>query len=78
VHAPTDDLSSQLHRIEVPVLLVWATRDAVSPLGVAHELAARLTRAHLVSFDTDDHWVARRFADVTANTLREWLLALEG
>jgi poly(3-hydroxyoctanoate) depolymerase len=78
VHAPPDDLSNQLQRIEVPVLLVWATRDALSPIGVAHELAARLPRARLVAFDSDDHWVARRFADETASALREWLLALEG
>jgi pimeloyl-ACP methyl ester carboxylesterase len=78
VLAPPDDLSSQLQRIEVPVLLVWATRDALSPIGVAHELAARLPRARLVTFDTDDHWVARRFADETAAALREWLLAPAG
>jgi pimeloyl-ACP methyl ester carboxylesterase len=74
VHAPSQDLSSELHRIRVPVLLVWATRDALSPLGVAYELAARLPRARLITFDTDDHWVARRFADETAAALREWLL----
>jgi pimeloyl-ACP methyl ester carboxylesterase len=78
VHAPAEDLSGQLHRIEVPALLVWATRDALSPLGVAHELAERLPQARLVTFDTDDHWVARRFADEAAAALREWLLALEG
>jgi pimeloyl-ACP methyl ester carboxylesterase len=71
-------LSSQLHRIDVPVLLVWATRDAISPLGVAHELSVLLPRARLVTFDTDDHWVARRFADAATAALREWLLALEG
>lgn len=75
VHAPPDDLASQLHRIAaVPTLLIWATRDALSPLGVAHELEARLPRARLVTFDTDDHWVARRFADATAGALRDWLL----
>jgi len=76
VRAPTEDLTAELHRIAVPVLLVWATRDAISPLGVAHELAARLPRARLVTFDTDDHWVARRFSDETATAIREWVLAL--
>jgi len=78
VHAPPDDLSTELHRIEVPVLLLWATRDAISPLGVAHELAARLPRARLVTFDSDDHWVARHFPDQTLAALREWLAELEG
>jgi poly(3-hydroxyoctanoate) depolymerase len=78
VHAPPDDLSSQLHRIDVPVLLMWATRDVLSPIGVAHELAARLPRARLVTFDTDDHWLARRFPDETASAIRQWSLGLEG
>jgi pimeloyl-ACP methyl ester carboxylesterase len=72
--AMTPDLSSELHRIEVPVLLLWATRDALSPLGVAHELSEKLPQARLITFDTDDHWVARRFADETASALRHWLL----
>jgi pimeloyl-ACP methyl ester carboxylesterase len=72
--AMTPDLSGELHRIKAPVLLIWATRDALSPLGVAHELAERIPQARLITFDTDDHWVARRFADETANALRQWLL----
>ncbi|HTV20176.1 MAG TPA: alpha/beta fold hydrolase [Polyangiaceae bacterium] len=78
VHAPPDDLSAELARIDVPVLLIWATRDVLSPLGVAHELEAHLPHARLVTFDSDDHWVARRFAHETANVLREWLAGLEG
>jgi pimeloyl-ACP methyl ester carboxylesterase len=62
-----------LHRITVPVLLIWATRDALSPLGVAHQLARELPDARLLTFDTDDHWLARRFADQTAAAIREWI-----
>jgi pimeloyl-ACP methyl ester carboxylesterase len=72
--AITPDLSGELHRIRAPVLLIWATRDVLSPLGVARELAEKLPQARLITFDTDDHWVARRFADETANALRQWLL----
>jgi pimeloyl-ACP methyl ester carboxylesterase len=64
--APLPDLSSELGRISIPVLLVWATRDAISPLGVAQQLQAELPNARLVTFDTDDHWVGRRFAAETA------------
>jgi pimeloyl-ACP methyl ester carboxylesterase len=71
--AETPDLSSDLHRITVPVLLIWATRDALSPLGVAHQLARELPDARLLTFDTDDHWLARRFADQTAAAIREWI-----
>jgi pimeloyl-ACP methyl ester carboxylesterase len=53
--AVTPDLSSELHRIRAPVLLIWATRDVLSPLGVARELAEKLPQARLITFDTDDH-----------------------
>jgi pimeloyl-ACP methyl ester carboxylesterase len=73
-HAQTVDLSSELHRIEVPALLVWATRDVLSPLSVAERMAAKLPKARLITFDTDDHWVARRFADETAKAIHDFVL----
>jgi len=69
--APVPDLSAELGRISIPVLLVWATRDAISPLGVACQLQAALPNARLLTFDSDDHWVARRFAAETALAIRE-------
>lgn len=71
---PTPDLTARLPQIDVPVLLLWATRDPISPLSVAQQLAAHLPRARLVTFDTDDHWVARRFADDFARAIHDWLL----
>jgi 2-hydroxy-6-oxonona-2,4-dienedioate hydrolase len=73
-HAQTVDLSSELHRIEVPALLIWATRDVLSPLSVAERMAAKLPKARLITFDTDDHWVALRFADETAKAIEDWAL----
>jgi pimeloyl-ACP methyl ester carboxylesterase len=72
--APVADLSAELHRISVPVLLIWATRDRISPLGVAEQLAAQLPRARLVSFDSADHWVARTRAPEAAQAIRDFLL----
>jgi pimeloyl-ACP methyl ester carboxylesterase len=69
VYDPTVDLAPELHRIRVPVLLIWAERDPLSPVGVAQELSRSLPDARLVTFDTDDHWVARRFADETAGAI---------
>ncbi len=74
-HAPVPDLTDQLHHITVPVLLVWATRDPISPLGVAHELAAHLPNARLMTFDTDDHWVARQFAEPTSQAIVDFVNA---
>jgi pimeloyl-ACP methyl ester carboxylesterase len=71
--AVTPDLSDQLSRITVPALLIWATRDRISPLAVAHSLVRHLPNARLLTFDSDDHWVARRFADETATALIDWL-----
>jgi len=72
-HLP--DLTDRLAAIEVPVLLVWATRDALSPLPVAHTLASRLPSSSLITFDSDDHWVVHGFAAEVATALRTFLEA---
>jgi pimeloyl-ACP methyl ester carboxylesterase len=73
--APVPDLTEELSTIEIPTLLVWATRDALSPLGVAHTLASRIRTTSLVTFESDDHWVARTHADETAAALRAFVEA---
>ena len=60
------DLSPQLPALAMPLLLVWATRDVISPLAVAHRLTALIPSAACMSIDTDDHWVARAFPAETA------------
>jgi len=61
------DLSAAMTLMAMPVLLVWATRDPLSPLAVAQHMRARFIDATLRTFDSDDHWVARtRAADVAA------------
>jgi len=72
--APTADLTAVLHRLRVPVLLIWATNDPISPLGIAEELARQLPRARLITFDSDDHWVVRVRAAETAQVIRDFLL----
>jgi pimeloyl-ACP methyl ester carboxylesterase len=64
--SPVAPLTDQLHGISMPTLLVWATRDAISPLAVARTLAASIPSTTMVTFDTDDHWVARAHAAETA------------
>ena len=53
------DLSAAMTLMAMPVLLLWATRDALSPLAVAQHFRSRLPNATLRTFDSDDHWVAR-------------------
>jgi len=73
IYSPVLDLSSELWRIEIPVLLIWATRDPISPLGVAQQLKADLPNARLITFDTDDHWLARRFPGETALAIGDFV-----
>jgi poly(3-hydroxyoctanoate) depolymerase len=60
------DLSPQLPALSMPVLLVWATRDVISPFAVAERLVTLVPSATCMSIDTDDHWVARAFPAETA------------
>jgi riboflavin kinase len=60
------DLSAKLCRIRIPVLLLWATGDGLSPLGVAEQLRATLPDARLVTFQSDDHWFVHQFAEPVA------------
>ena len=69
------DLGERIREIPCPTLLIWATGDAISPLAVAHALAAQLRHATLVTFDTGDHWVARRFAPEVAQAIAAFVRA---
>ena len=71
--AAVPDLTERLQEIAVPVLLIWATRDRLSPIGVGRAIEARVRRGSLVTFDSDDHWVARRFADQFAATIESFV-----
>jgi poly(3-hydroxyoctanoate) depolymerase len=63
------DLTDQLRAITIPVLLLWATHDIFSPLSVARTIARAIAHARLVTFETDDHWLARRYPDETAKAI---------
>lgn len=65
-HAPqwifehSRNLSDELRRLQMPVLLIWATRDAISPVGIGRRLASLMPQARLVEIESDDHWVVRQ------------------
>lgn len=67
------DLGGALAALATPTLLVWATRDPISPLAVGEHLATRIPRARLVAFDSDDHWVARVHAAEVAAEIESLL-----
>lgn len=72
---PVPDLSDRLHRLAMPVLLIWATRDAISPLAAAHRLASLVPDVTLFTIDSDDHWVARTHAPDVAAAITRFVAA---
>ncbi len=71
--APTLDLSVDLRPLTMPVLLLWATRDAISPLVVGEALAQGIPGARLETFDTDDHRFPQSRADDVARAIGGFL-----
>jgi poly(3-hydroxyoctanoate) depolymerase len=63
------DLSSLLPNVHIPTLLIWATDDAISPVGVGQKLKELLPNSELVVLESDDHWVARIEAEVVAKRI---------
>lgn len=62
---PQPSLDEHLFRISIPVLLLWATRDEISPLPIANHLHRLLPDSRLVTYGSDDHWfVMENVADV--------------
>src|SRR5262245_39420609 len=71
--APVPDLAGQLEAISVPVLLIWPTHDILSPLSVAHALKSTIPSTSLVTFESDDHWIIRRFPDESVAAIRSFV-----
>ncbi len=53
--AQRHNLTKELHRIQVPVLLVWGLNDTITPPSVAHDFARLLPRAELAFLDHCGH-----------------------
>jgi pimeloyl-ACP methyl ester carboxylesterase len=71
LYEPQPSLEPMLSAIHVPVLLVWADRDPISPLVVGEQLHGLLEQSTLVVYDSDDHWVARVNAVDVAQRVRQ-------
>ena len=67
------DLIARAPVIAVPTLLIWATRDALSPLSIAHTLSQSMRSTTLITFDSDDHWFVHRFADEAAAAIKDFI-----
>jgi len=67
------DLTPRLGDIRAPVLLIWPSADPLSPIGVARAIAAKVPSASMVTFESNDHWVARRFPMETAAAIESFV-----
>lgn len=67
------DLSAAMTLMAMPVLLIWPTRDPLSPLAVAQHLRSRFMNVTLRTIDSDDHWVARTHATDVAAAIARFL-----
>jgi len=54
---------AHLQDLTIPTLLIWATRDPISPLPVGRHLARLLPNAKLIALDDDSHLFARERPD---------------
>jgi len=61
-----EDLSAQLSRIDIPVLLLWGDADPITPVRVGQQLAAHLPRADLHIVEGADHDLAYTHAALAA------------
>lgn len=55
-----------LRSLAIPTLLIWATRDPISPAPVGRYLAGLLPNANLVELDDESHMFARERPDDVA------------
>lgn len=62
-------LDGQIPSVMVPVLLIWATQDPISPLPLAHRLNELLPAAELVTFESSNHWVVLDHAKEVAGQI---------
>ncbi len=66
LYEPVRDLTSALASLPMKTLLLWASDDVISPHVIGQHLPELVRRSRLVTFESDDHWVARAHADEVA------------
>lgn len=67
------DLSPDLSRLRLPVLLIWGGADPISPPAVGRFLQRALPHAELVVIPDGRHDVAHAHAEQTARLIRHFL-----
>lgn len=77
---PGVDRAQHLARIDVPMLFLQGTRDALADLGLIQKVCGGLTGATLKTFEGADHSFKARKTDLIpslAESMHEWASALK-
>ncbi len=75
VTARHEPLDAQLATLQMPVLLIWADRDPISPLAIGQRIHELIPHSKLVTYDSDDHWVVLAHAAQVADEINRFLSA---
>ena len=68
-----EDLTGQLSKLRMPVLLLWGDADPISPVAVGQKLAHHLPHASLQVFNGADHDLAYTHAAAVAALIGQHL-----
>ena len=75
VYERRPDRTEELGGLSQPTLLVWAEHDTISPGAVGRHLHRHIPGSTLVTYDSDDHWIARLEAADVARHLHGLITA---
>jgi pimeloyl-ACP methyl ester carboxylesterase len=70
-----EDLTAELHTLQMPTLLLWGDADPISPVSVGQHLATLLPRATLHVIRGGDHGFASTHVDEVAPQIDKHLAA---
>jgi len=68
-----EDLTEQLQKINIPVLLLWGDSDLISPVAVGQRLASLLPLAELHVIRGGNHDLANTFAHTVTPLIEQYL-----
>ncbi|MCJ8162048.1 alpha/beta fold hydrolase [Acinetobacter zhairhuonensis] len=72
------DLSPQLEKISMPVLLLWGDQDPISPVAVGQALQHQLPQSELHLIRGGDHAFAEHYAEDVAVQIQKYLTQFNG
>ncbi len=68
-----EDLTEQLKKIKIPVLLLWGDADPLSPVAVGNRISSLLLRPELHVIPGGDHRLAKDFAHIVTPLIDQYL-----